>query len=89
MHRGIITCLIATLIGVAWSNGSLHTEDTRSQHREWVRKLATSGGTFPYTLDMSQKDTDPLVLIPGGTAVQHRSWMRKLEAPGGTLGFPL
>jgi hypothetical protein len=89
VHRGIITCLIATLVSVVWSSGPLHAEDTRSQHREWVRKLETSGGTFPYPLDMSQNDTNALALIPNGTAVQHRSWMRKLESPGGTLGFPL
>jgi hypothetical protein len=89
VQRSISTFLVASLIGVTLPNAPLYADDTRSQHREWVRKLDTPGGTFPYSLDMPQNDTDALVLTPDGTAVQHRTWMRKLETPGGTLGYPL
>jgi hypothetical protein len=81
----VITGLVVILVGVAWSNDPLHAEDSRDQHREWMRKLETPGGTFPYALDMSLDAAGSSLLLPEETAPQHRSWMRKLETPGGTL----
>jgi sensor histidine kinase regulating citrate/malate metabolism len=84
--RRTIACLIVMSMAVALSNGTAHADDTRAQHHEWMRKLETPGGTFPYALDMEAGLGDALPSVSSGTTYQHRSWIKKLETPNGTLG---
>lgn len=86
MRCRIIACLIVMSMAASLSNGSAHADDTRSQHEEWMRKLETPGGTFPYALDMEAALDGASPSVLSGTAFQHRSWIRKLETPNGTLG---
>ena len=64
-------------------------DGTRSQHREWIRKLEMPSLALPDTLEVDTDHTDPMILGPNGTALQHRTWIKKLETPGGTLGSSL
>jgi len=73
-------------IAAAASLGTARAEETRSQHQEWIRKLETPGGTFPYALEMKAEPADSSMNVPNGTTPQHRIWLRKLETPGGTFG---
>jgi len=82
----IIACLVVMSMAAALSNGTAHADDTGPQHQEWMRKLETPGGTFPYVLDMEAGLGDSSPAGASGTAYQHRSWIRKLETPNGTLG---
>ncbi len=85
MRCRIIACLIVMSMAAALSNGTASAGDTRPQHEEWMRKLETPGGTFPYALDMEAGPGDASPSVSSGTAFQHRSWIRKLETPNGTL----
>jgi hypothetical protein len=73
----------------AIANGTARAEETRSQHREWIRKLETPGGTFPFVLEIEAEPADSSMTELSGTAPQHRTWLRKLETPGGTFSSSL
>jgi hypothetical protein len=89
MRRRVITTGIAVIfLNIASLSHAVCADDTRPQHRQWIKKLETSGGTFPRALDMFVDQDDPAVLVPGGTVPQHRLWIRKLETPNGTFGSP-
>ncbi len=90
MRSCIVTLFVVTFMAAAAaSTGIARAEETRSQHQEWIRKLETPGGTFPYVLEIESEHSESTLTAPGGTTPQHRSWLRKLETPGGTLGTPL
>jgi hypothetical protein len=84
--RRTIACLIVMSMAAPLPNGTAHADDTRAQHQEWMRKLETPGGTFPYALDVEAGLGDASPSRSSGTAYQHRSWIKKLETPNGTLG---
>jgi hypothetical protein len=87
--RRVIASFACLFLGIAASGHAFGADATRSQHRNWIRKLETPGGTFPRSLDLSTEHDVSEQLVSEGTAVQHRSWIRKMETPDGMLGFPL
>ena len=87
--RIIALTVVLPIAASASSEVAFATDNTRSQHREWVRKLETPGGTFPYLIEMEAEPADLSATSPNGTVLQHRSWIKKLETPGGTLGTSL
>ncbi|MBB3021569.1 hypothetical protein FHR70_004670 [Microvirga lupini] len=89
MRSTIVALFVVTSMAAAISVGTARAEETRSQHREWIRKLETPGGTFPYLLEIEAEPADSSPTTPRGTAPQHRSWLRKLETPGGTFNSSL
>lgn len=90
MQSCIIVLFVATSATAAVAPlGTAHAEETRSQHQEWIRKLETPGGTFPYVLELDSEPAVRSMTPPGGTTPQHRNWLRKLETPGGTFSSTL
>ncbi len=90
MRSCIVALFVVTFMAaVAGSIGIVRAEETRSQHQEWIRKLETPGGTFPYVLEVEAEPADSSITAPNGTTLQHRNWLRKLETPGGTFGSSL
>ncbi len=85
MRSCIVALFVLTSVAAA-PIGAARAEETRSQHREWMRKLETPGGTFPHVLEIEAEPADSSEIMPNGTAQQHRNWLRKLETPGGTFG---
>ena len=81
----VIAGFAIVFLGITSPGYALDADDTRAQHRDWMRKLETPGGTFPEALDMIIEHADPGLRMPDGTGIQHRSWIRKLETPNGTL----
>jgi hypothetical protein len=82
----IIALFVVTSMAAAAPVGTARSEETRPQHREWIRKLETPGGTFSHAFSLEDDRAEPSALESNGTAMQHRIWLRKLETPGGTLG---
>ena len=90
MRSCIVTLFVVTFMAAAAaSTGIARAEETRSQHQEWIRKLETPGGTFPYVLEIESEPASSSMVVPNETASQHRRWLRKLETPGGTLNSSL
>jgi hypothetical protein len=85
----IVALFVVTSITAASLIGTAHAEETCSQHREWIRKLETPGGTLPYVLEIEAESAASAMSAPSGTAPQHRNWLRKLETPGGTFSSSL
>jgi hypothetical protein len=81
--------VVTSMAAAAASIGTVRAEETRSQHEEWIRKLETPGGTFPYVLEVEAEPADSPITAPNGTTLQHRNWLRKLETPGGTFSSSL
>jgi hypothetical protein len=82
----IIACFGVMSLAAALSNEPARAENTHPQHQDWIRKLETPGGTFPYALEEETSLGESSPLGSSGTAYQHRSWIKKLETPNGTLG---
>ena len=81
----VIAGFAIVFLGLTSTGYAFDADDTRTQHRDWMRKLETPGGTFPEALEMTVEHADPGLHLQSGTGAQHRSWIRKLEAPNGTL----
>jgi hypothetical protein len=88
MHR--VTAGLACLIfSIAASNHAFSADNTRTQHRDWMRKLDTPGGTLPESLHVIMERDAFGQIGPGGTAAQHRSWIKKLEISDYSNGVSL
>ncbi len=74
----VITYFSLILIGIAVSGPASAADGTRLQHRNWMQKLETPGGTLSESFEALMQPTDSH-LAPAGTAIQHRSWIRKRE----------
>ena len=86
--RIIALTAVLSMAASASSEMAYATDNTRSQHREWIRKLEMGQAHLP-SLEMEAEHEDQLILGPHGTVMQHRTWIKKLETPGGTLGTSL
>ena len=84
----VITYFSLMLIGVAVSGPASAADGTRLQHRNWMQKLETPGGTFSETIESLTQPTDSHLASPG-TAIQHRSWIRKREILDNSQPLPL
>ncbi len=82
----VLTILV---LSIASSNHAFGADDTRVQHRTWMRKLVTPGGTFPEELDAIMEHGTSMGLAPNGTSTQHRSWIRKQDVSGRISGVSL
>ncbi len=90
MRSCIVALFVVTsMAAAAASPSTARAEETRSQHQEWIRKLETPGGTFPFVLEVEAEPAGSSITASSGTMSQHRSWLRKLETPGGTFGSSL
>jgi len=78
----VIAGLALLIVSLASSGEAFSADDTRAQHRDWMRKLDAPGGTLPEAVDMLMEHKNSRRLVPGGTTAQHRSWIRKLEVSG-------
>lgn len=88
MHR--VTAFFAfLLLSTTFAAPALAAEETRSQHRNWMLKLETPGGTHLESFETLMQPDGSQGLISNGTAVQHRSWIRKLEALDSNAALPL
>jgi hypothetical protein len=57
----IVTLFVVTFMAAAAaSTGMARAEETRSQHQEWIRKLETPGGTFPYVLEIESEHSESM-----------------------------
>jgi len=88
MHR-VIAGLAVLMVSIVSSGHAFSADSTRAQHRNWMRKLDTPGGTLPESLHVIMEHDASGRLGPDGTAAQHRSWMRKLEISDPSDGVPL
>ncbi|MXQ12478.1 hypothetical protein [Microvirga makkahensis] len=85
----IIPGLAFLAFSIASTGGAFSADNTRVQHRNWIRKLDTPGGTLVDSLDVIMEDETSRRLMPGGTASQHRSWIKKLETSDPVNGVSL
>lgn len=77
MHR-VIAGIVFVCYSIACSGSAFSADNTRAQHRNWMRKLDTPGGTMPESLDVIFGREESGARVPDGTTAQHRSWIRKL-----------
>lgn len=72
-----IAGLAVLVFSLASSGHAFSADNTRGQHRSWMRKLDTPGGTLPDSLETIMKHEASTQPVPDGTSAQHRSWIRK------------
>ncbi|WP_414470808.1 hypothetical protein [Microvirga sp. M2] len=88
MHR-VMAGIVFVCFSVACSGSAFSADNTRAQHRSWMRKLDTPGGTLPESLQAILGREEAEARVPGGTTAQHRSWIRKLEISDQASGTAL
>ncbi|MCG7394170.1 hypothetical protein MHY87_14775 [Microvirga sp. ACRRW] len=84
----VIAYFSLALMGITTTSSAFATDDTRLQHRHWMQKLETPGGTLSESFDVLMQPADTH-LAPAGTRPQHRSWIRKREILDSSPSLPL
>ncbi|MEZ0170954.1 hypothetical protein [Microvirga sp. TS319] len=88
MHR-VMAGIVFIGFSIACSGSAFSADNTRAQHRNWMRKLDTPGGTLPESLQAILSREESEARVPDGTTAQHRSWIRKLQISHQTSGTAL
>jgi hypothetical protein len=58
MPGRIVFIALTAVIGISFVSGAATASGTRQQHREWMRKLETPGGTFAGLVEASPHQSE-------------------------------